>query len=353
VPASKDQHKSSKIKTIVNIITILALIGFVYALRKQIGATLTNLQSANLLALTLMPLLQVVNYHSYAKMYSHLFHIMREDVPYKKLIKVQLELNFVNNVFPSGGVSGISYFGLRMRKHGIGAGKSTLVQVMKFALLFISFQILLGIGLIILAIGGKASNLLVLIAGSLATLLLVGTMLLAYIVGSRERIHSFFAFITNGLNRLIHIVRRKHPETINTRKVRDLFDELHDNYMLIKNDLKLLKKPLTYGLLANISEVLTVYAVYMALDNFVNIGAVIIAYAIANFAGLISVLPGGVGIYEALMTGTLAASGVSAAVSIPVTVMYRVLNMSLQLPFGYYFYHKNLQARQNEEDANE
>lgn len=344
------EHAYSGFKKLLNIITILALIGFVYALRKQIGETLTNLQSANFLALALMPLFQLVNYHSYAKMYGYLFEVMDEKISYKRLFKVQLELNFVNNVFPSGGVSGISYFGLRMRKYGIGAGKSTLVQVLKFVLLFVSFQILLASGLIILSLGGKASNLLILIAGSLATLLLVGTLLLAYIIGSRERIHSFFAFATKVINRVIHIFRPKHPETISVKKVRDLFDELHDNYMLIKNDLKRLKKPLLYGLLANISEVLTIYAVYMALGNYINIGAVIIAYAIANFAGLISVLPGGVGVYEALMTATLAAAGIAAAVSIPVTVMYRILNTTLQLIPGYYYYHKNLRSRQDDED---
>ncbi len=68
----------------------------------------------------------------------------------------------------------------------------------------------------------------------------------------------------------------------------------------------------------------------------------IIAYAIANFAGLISIAPGGVGIYEGIMTAVLASAGVAAGVSIPVTIMYRILNMAIQLPPGYYFYHKTV-----------
>jgi uncharacterized protein (TIRG00374 family) len=83
----------------------------------------------------------------------------------------------------------------------------------------------------------------------------------------------------------------------------------------------------------------------MAFGEFVNPGAVIIAYAVANFAGLISVLPGGVGVYEALMTAVLAAAGIPAALSLPVTVMYRILNSAIQLIPGYYFYQKNLHNR--------
>ena len=98
-----------------------------------------------------------------------------------------------------------------------------------------------------------------------------------------------------------------------------------------------------YALMANVAEILTIYVVYIAFGQWVNPGAVIIAYAIANSAGLVSVLPGGIGIYEALMTAVLASAGVPAGVSLPVTVMYRVLNMTIQLPPGYVLYHKAVQ----------
>ncbi len=94
--------------------------------------------------------------------------------------------------------------------------------------------------------------------------------------------------------------------------------------------------------LANIGQVATLYSVFLAFGQPVNPVAVIIAYAVANFAGLISVLPGGIGIYEALMVGVLATAGVSPAISIPAIVMYRILTMLLQLPIGYYFYHKTI-----------
>lgn len=82
--------------------------------------------------------------------------------------------------------------------------------------------------------------------------------------------------------------------------------------------------------------------VYVAFGEWINPGAIIIALAVANFAGFISVLPGGVGIFEALMTTVLIAAGVPAALSLSVTVTYRILNMLIQLPAGYYFYHKML-----------
>ena len=83
--------------------------------------------------------------------------------------------------------------------------------------------------------------------------------------------------------------------------------------------------------------------VYIAFGQWVNPGAIILAYAVANFAGLIAVLPGGVGVYEALMTAVLASAGIPVAVSLPVTIMYRILTILMQLPIGYFYYHKAIQ----------
>jgi uncharacterized membrane protein YbhN (UPF0104 family) len=64
-------------------------------------------------------------------------------------------------------------------------------------------------------------------------------------------------------------------------------------------------------------------------------------------------VPGGIGIYEALMTAVLASAGISPAVSLPVTITYRVVNTLVQLPPGYYFYHKALSRQEAPELHNE
>lgn len=339
---AEEKHQN-RWKLILNVVTLIALVILIYAVRDEIANTFARLGQVNGWALILMLPSQYLNYYSYANMYKSLLAILGEKVSFKFMFRVTSELNFVNNVFPSGGISGFSYFGLRMRATGVTSGKATLVQMMRFILIFVSFQVLLFSGLLILAFNGGISNLVFLIAGSLATLLLIGTIGVAFIVGSKKRINSFFTYITRVVNKLINLFRPKHPETIDIARVQRLFTELHENYMVFKKEPKLLKKPLLYALTANIAEILTIYVVYIAFGQWVNPGAVIIAYAIANFAGLISVLPGGIGVYEALMTAVLASAGVPAGVSLPVTVMYRILNMSIQLPPGYVLYHKAVQ----------
>jgi uncharacterized protein (TIRG00374 family) len=334
----------SRWRSILTVATFVALAILIYSLRRQIVDVIKNLRHVHASALLLMIPIQLINYDAYARMYKHFFKILGNNVSYRAMYRLALELNFVNHILPSGGISGISYFGVRMRSEGVSGPKATLAQIMKFFLLFLSFQPILVVGLFLLALHGRVNNLIILVASSLITLLVVGTWLGIYVIGSRSRINTTLTLITRGLNRTVGFFRRGHPETINVERAQAAFGELHENYLQIKSNWRDLKLPFVYMTIANLTEVAAVYVVYIAFGELVNFGAVILAYAIANFAGLISVLPAGIGIYEGLMTGVLAATGIAASVSIPVTIMYRVINMFVQLTPGYIFYQRAVKA---------
>ncbi len=333
-------------KLLLNIMTLVVLFILIYATRHQLIDTIRDLRHVDAWALLLLIPIEAVNYHAQTRMYQLMFRVLGNKLSYQYLYKASLELNFVNHVFPSGGVTGVSYFALRMREAPkLTSGKATLIQLLKLGLTFLSFEILLIFGLLCLAIMGRVNDLVILVSGSLSTLLIIGTLSFTYIVGSKKRIDTFFTSLTKGLNRIIHLVRPAYPETINIKRAKRVFDDFHDSYEAIQTNLRELKSPFYYALLANITEVMALYVVFLAFGKLVNVGAVILAYGIANFAGLVSVLPGGVGIYEALMIAVLAATGISPGVSLPVVVMYRVVNTLIQLPPGYYLYQKALQRR--------
>jgi uncharacterized protein (TIRG00374 family) len=341
-------------KLLLNVITLVALVVVMYALRNQLGDTLRNLHHVNVWVLLLMIPLEVIGYHGQTRMYQSLFRTVGTKLSYKSILKVSLELNFVNHVFPSGGVSGISYFGLRLRSLGARGSQATLIQTMRLVLQFLSFELLLFFGMFALAAHGKVSNLTVLIGTVLAMSVLTGTGIFGYIIGDKRRINAFFTWATRVVNRVLRVVRgSKHPETINVSRARVAFDEFHDTYVELNAKRGELVGPFWWAFVYNLTEVLVIYVVYVAFGEWVNIGAIVLAFAVANFAGLISVVPGGYGIYEGLMTAVLATAGISPAVSLPVTVMYRVLNTLLQIPPGYVLYQQAIRRGKADESATE
>lgn len=337
-------------KVVLNVVTLLALAALVWAIRDQFAETFRNLFRVHAWALLLMIPIQFFNYDAQTRLYRDLFGAVGNRVGYWRLYRAGLELNFVNHVFPSGGVTGISYWGLRMKDTGITAAKATAVHLTKLVLLFLSFEILVVFGVIALAVQGHMSSIILLLAGVIATVLVIMTTGFMFIIGSKQRIAGFFTYLTRQLNKLVRMVRPGAHEAIKTAKVRDVFEDLHENYMVMRRNPRAMRWPFFWALMANAWEIASIYIVYVAFGEWINVGAIILAYAVANFAGLVSVLPGGIGVYEGLMTLTLSATGVPSRLSLPVTVMYRVLNTIIQIPPGWYFYSRALNRSQKQSD---
>src|SRR5882757_5820666 len=118
-------------KLVVNVLTILALVALVIASRHQLSQTFDNLFRVHAWALLLIIPVEYLNYDAQARLYQGLFAVAGNKLEYWPMFKSSLELNFVNNVFPSGGVTGISYFGMRLRDKEITGAKATVVQLLK------------------------------------------------------------------------------------------------------------------------------------------------------------------------------------------------------------------------------
>jgi hypothetical protein len=327
----------------VNVVTIVALLFLLYISWDQIVDALDQVGGLKLWALLLMIPIQACSYFAVAKLYKNFFNRQGSPVKLSDMYKVALELNFVNHVFPSGGVSGFSYLSLRLKQYGVPTSKSTLAQIMRFALTFVSFLILLVFALLALAFSNSVGGLALVISSIIIISTIFATLVGVYIISKPSRIKAFVSWLPKAINYVAHFFgRKKENKLIDIEKVEVTLEDLHDNFAVLSRDMGLIKNLLGWALIINITEVLTIYMVYVAFGELINPGSLIIAYAVANFAGLIAVLPGGVGIYEGLMTATLASTGVPKALALSATVIYRVLSMIFFLPIGYVFYYRAL-----------
>jgi len=328
---------SNRVKLIINIVTLLALGVLLYVSWPQITNGLKEIGGAKWSVIFLMIPMQLINYYAIAELYRSYFKQSGNHIKRSTMFKISLELNFVNHVFPSGGVAGFSYLGLRLRHHGIPVARTTLAQAMRFGLTFISFLILLFIGMFMLSFGASGGGVALFIGLSIAFLTLFGTLVGIYIVSNESRIKAFTAFLPKLANVVLSpFTRRKN--TINIARIEHLFTDLHKDYAAVAKDWHKLKTPFMWALVINLTEIATAYLAYVALGHLVNPGAVILAYAVASFAGLIAILPGGIGVYEALMTATLASAGVPKALALSATLIYRIFTMIVFLPIGFILY---------------
>jgi putative heme transporter len=331
-----------KWKLIINIVTFAALGLIVYFARQDIADVARRLSELNLWVLALMIPAQFLVFFTYAKIFHHSFKITGKEVSTRQLFGPSIELNFVNHIFPSAGVSGFSYLTLRLKQYGASTAKSTLVQLARFAFMFISFIALLLVALFLLAVEGRTSSLVVLAVSAVTFSMLFATAVLIFVIGSESRIRRFSNALARWLNRLLHIFHRHNPEVISLTRVEKTFRELHEDYVLIRGNMSCLRQVLVWSILAALAELLLLYLAFVAHGEWVNPGTIIIAFVIASVAGLFAILPGGLGIYEPLMTAVLISGGVPPALALSATLVYRVITLLLSLVTGYVLYQRTI-----------
>lgn len=346
--------KGSKAKIIINVVTLAGLALLILFSREQIGEAFNELKDLSVGFLLLLIPLQILYFIAVARMYYSYFQATNslENLTIKDMYRVSLELNFVNHVFPSGGVSGFSFLGYRLQRYGIPVASSTLAQVVRYFLTFLSFLILLAVGSVFLALGHQVNGIVILVSSAVFFITVFGTLTVTYLISDEKRIQAFTSFLPRAINQIVSKlgIHKKGDDIINVARVERVFSELHKDYEYIKTDYRKLKMPFIYGLLTNIFEVATIYVVYLAFGEAVNPGAVILAYAVANFAGLVAILPGGVGIYEALMVYVAGASGIPRGLAISATLVFRVLKLLVLVPIGGVLYYTALNKKRTKDN---
>ena len=315
-------------------LTVIVILGW-----HDIVSAFHKMLMLNLWVLLLILPAQFLLFFSVAKVYYFTFKTMGQNVPMKTLLPASIELNFVNHIFPSGGVSGFSYLNMRLKHDDISPARSTLAQITRFVCAFATFIVWLIIALVFLAAANKANGFMILITTALTCLIIFSMSIIIYVIGSRNRIKIFAGSLTKIINRIVYVFRKDKPAIINITSVEQSFNELHEDYLLIRSDLKNMKRTLIWAFIASGADFGALYVTFLAHGAWVNLGAVILAFAVASTAGLIAVLPGGLGVYEPLMAAVLLSAGIPADLAVSATLVYRVTGLLLALGSGYVLYH--------------
>lgn len=255
------------------------------------------------------------------------------------LARMSLELNFVNHILPSGGVSGLSYMGWRLGGHGVSAGRSTIAQVVRYAMGFAAFIALLFVAVIAVTIDGSINRWIILVSSTLATGMIGFTFGTIFLLSSEKRMTRFASWTVRTVNKIVRKLSFGRKRTVLRHKeINDFFNEMHKDFLALKADKRVLIKPFLWGLLFTAADAGLFLITFWALGVPLNPAPILIAYGVAAVAGFFVITPGGAGAYEAIMVAFLAIAGVSQGTAIAGIVLTRVILLLGTIGLGYLFY---------------
>lgn len=325
----------------LTLITLVLLAIVIVAAWPQIVKAWGLLGQVDLWILALLIPVQFASYYATGGM---IFSYLRakgnlEDMSRWSMTRLALELNFVNHILPSGGAAGFSYLAWILKKHHVSIARSTMSQIIRFVLTFLSFIMLLIVAMIILAFRHEINWTISGIGALLAVVAIGGTLGGIWLIKDNGRLRRFSAWLTKTVNKFVRwITRGKKRKLVDGEVILEFFDGLHDDYLAIRRERKILIRPFIWAAIANILDVALLWISFWALGYPLDAALLFIAFGIASIAGAISITPGGTGVYEAVMVAFLAAAGVPAEVAIAGTLLARVTLLAGTIAFGYAFY---------------
>ena len=325
----------------LTIITIVLLSLVVIFAWPEIVKAWDLLDRVNLWILALLIPVQFASYYATGGM---IFSYLRAKNEIKHMshwstTRLALELNFVNHILPSGGAAGFSYLAWVLSREKVSVSRSTMAQIVRFTLTFLSFVMLLIVAMIILALGHHIDRMIVFIGIGLTVLAVGATILAIWLIKSRPRLERFSNWVTKKANQIVSFFTRgKKKDAVDREVVGGFFVGLHDDFLAIRKDRRILIKPYIWATIANMLDVTLLWIAFWSLGFAVDPALLFVAFGVASIASAVSVTPGGAGVYETIMVTFLAASGVPPDVAIAGTLLARVTLLTGTIMFGYLFY---------------
>lgn len=331
-------------RRVLSLGTLVLVAVLLYLSRHELVEAWRLLQTVDLAILAFIIPLQMLSYYAAGAMvFSYLKQKKAVQGSAVELAKVSLELNFVNHILPTGGVSGASYMTWRLRHLGVGAGRATLAQVVRFAATFSSFLALLLVALVVITLDGNITRVTILVTSGIASTIVFGTLFVGYIINSRERLQSFSRMLTRLVNGVWRRLLRRKTALLHADKVTAFFEELHDDYLVLKREPRLLVRPFLWGLVYNLAEVSMFFVAFWALGTPVNPAPLLIAFGVATIAGFFVVTPGGAGGYELVMIAFLSSTGIPQGAVVAAVLLARTLLILGTIISGSVFYYLALE----------
>ncbi|HEY8886258.1 MAG TPA: lysylphosphatidylglycerol synthase transmembrane domain-containing protein [Candidatus Microsaccharimonas sp.] len=324
--------------TVVTFVLLIIVVVFAWP---EIVKAWRLLDQVDLRILALLVPVQLFSYYATGGM---IFSYLRgkgdlKNVSHWRIARIALELNFVNHILPSGGAAGFSYLGWVLGKHDVKPSRSTIAQLIRFTLTFVAFVIILVVAVVFLAADGRINRLIIILAGLIVAVCVAVIFGTIFIIGSNHRLNKFSHSLTRFANHMVNkLTRGKKPEVLKADVLPNFFGELHQDYLAVRKDARILIKPFIWAIFTNLADVALIWIAFWSLGYEVSPAILFVAFGVSSLASAVSVTPGGAGIYEAIMIAFLASSNVPADVAIAGTLLARVTLVLGTILFGYVFY---------------
>lgn len=253
------------------------------------------------------------------------------------LYKLDLAMLFLSHTIPSGAFTGVIYMIRVLKKRGVSQGQGTTTSLILMMSGYMGFFLLLVVGFLALPALDQAANFPLQGIGYALIGALIFFVLADRVIAKRNFLSRCFHFLISHTRFHSHLERR-------LRQLGKFFDELAEGRELFAKSKRRFITPAISQFLVLFLDCLTLWMIFYAFGKTAPFAVIVLSYAVGRFLGAVSLLPGGLGSFDAAQIFMLKALGVPLAAATLVTLVFRVFAYWIPTPVGLYYYRKLLRS---------
>lgn len=255
--------------------------------------------------------------------------VLLKGLKFITLFKISIVIMFVNQAFPTGGLSGNGYVMNQLLKRKIAAATAYRAIITQTLCYYIAILLALGIFYGCYLSYSSATNRLItytVILGFLYFMILGSLMV---IISNKHTLH----FLKVRLNRFSII--RKYLKKLKFKSAPKDQPGLLKSLLINK---KTTSTVILLQMMVILFDILTVFAIIKGFHVALPIEKIALALLLTQVIGALPISPGSLIAYESAMTYFLTTLGAPVHAALIITLLFRFLTFWLPIPLGLFFY---------------
>ena len=313
---------------------IIAFVWVVVSRFAEIQTLVKTLETGQWQWVLAAALLQVLYYITYTALYQAAFHTVEVESRVGELLPVMFASLFVNVAAPTAGASGAALFIDDAARRGESAARTAAGTLLMLVADFVSFTVVLSIGLIYLFNQHALQWYEVIGALILLGMTTVLTLVLLLGLWQPDRLHRLLNWVQRTANALAGRLRRlpSLPEDWSETNANEFIEAA----LAITAHPQRLSRTLLVGFAVHIVDLASLYTLFLAFHTPVTLGMLVSGYAVGVLFWIVSITPQGIGVVEGVMTLIFTSLGVPGANAAIIALSFRGLTFWLPLGIGFF-----------------
>ncbi|HEY3831182.1 MAG TPA: YbhN family protein [Acidimicrobiia bacterium] len=239
-----------------------------------------------------------------------------------RLFRINLATKSVNNTVPGGSAAGAALGYRLLTTSGVAGADAGFALAATGLVSAVVLNLILWIALLVsLPFNGVNPGYgIVAILGVVVLLFAAGLMLSLMRGGDRAK---------RFLNRLT-----RHIRFIDSDRANEVVEQVAGRLSEIVKDRELVERAAIWATLNWLLDAASLFVFVRAFGEWPNVIGLLVAFGLANVLAVIPITPGGLGIVETVMVGTLVGFGTTPAVAALAVPTYRLAQFWLPIPLG-------------------